>query len=109
MHPVWTGSGRSGGRSVRHTGAAWGLRSPLAGRMPVRPQHLPAWLRPNHLLVHDSCDPVILELVGVMGSQSRCPLGLAPGTQWCSARALPVLRLGAWVPGMSLCPGGREP
>ncbi|XP_069921654.1 inositol-tetrakisphosphate 1-kinase isoform X3 [Oryctolagus cuniculus] len=34
--PVWTGSGRSGGRPVGHTGAAGGLCGPLAGSMPDR-------------------------------------------------------------------------
>uniref|UniRef100_A0A8D0N468 Inositol-tetrakisphosphate 1-kinase n=1 Tax=Sus scrofa TaxID=9823 RepID=A0A8D0N468_PIG len=33
--PAWTGSGRSG-RTVGHTGAARGLRAPLAGRTPDR-------------------------------------------------------------------------
>ncbi|XP_072617285.1 inositol-tetrakisphosphate 1-kinase isoform X3 [Vulpes vulpes] len=34
--PVWTGSGRSGGRTVGYSGAARGLCAPLAGRMPDR-------------------------------------------------------------------------
>ncbi|KAF0873347.1 ITPK1 kinase, partial [Crocuta crocuta] len=34
--PVWTGSGRSGGRTVGHTGAARGLCAPVAGRTPDR-------------------------------------------------------------------------
>ncbi|XP_004754852.1 inositol-tetrakisphosphate 1-kinase isoform X1 [Mustela nigripes] len=34
--PVWTGSGRSGGRTVGYTGAARGLCASLAGRMPDR-------------------------------------------------------------------------
>ncbi|XP_076777464.1 inositol-tetrakisphosphate 1-kinase isoform X1 [Arvicanthis niloticus] len=36
MPPVWTGSGRSSGRTVGHTGVARGLCAPLAGRMPDR-------------------------------------------------------------------------
>ncbi|XP_073923384.1 inositol-tetrakisphosphate 1-kinase isoform X3 [Castor canadensis] len=36
MPPVWTGSGRSGGRTVGHTGVARGLCAQLAGRMPDR-------------------------------------------------------------------------
>ncbi|KAG3260485.1 inositol-tetrakisphosphate 1-kinase, transcript variant X1 [Ictidomys tridecemlineatus] len=34
--PVWTGSGRSSGRTVGHTRVARGLYAPLAGRMPDR-------------------------------------------------------------------------
>lgn len=52
MPPVWTGSGRSSGRTVGHTGVARGLCAPLAGRMPGT-QRLPAWLCLNHFLVHD--------------------------------------------------------
>ncbi|KAI4573240.1 hypothetical protein MJG53_020937 [Ovis ammon polii x Ovis aries] len=47
--PVWTGSGRSGRRTVGHTGAARGLRAPLAGKMPGTSQRLPAWPPPESL------------------------------------------------------------
>lgn len=91
--PVWTGSGRSSGRTVGHTGVARGLCAPLAGRMPGT--SAPACLAlPQSLPLHDRC--------GAAESRSWWGRGTRqaprPGTQALSC-SLPVLQLGSWVPG----------
>lgn len=75
--PVWTGSGRSGGRTAGHAGAARGLCTALAGRTPGTSQRLPARPRPDCLLECDCRVAVAPEPVGASGSRRRCPAAWA--------------------------------
>ncbi|XP_042117017.2 inositol-tetrakisphosphate 1-kinase isoform X3 [Peromyscus maniculatus bairdii] len=94
MPPVWTGSGRSSGRTVGHTGVARGLCAPLAGRMPACPcfqvleniANCPANLtspRSNHALhLKDVCTGGIngctITFLG-LNCLFWCPVGLRDG------------------------------